>query len=934
MKISGKHERGVNGLPGCRGAKWAAGVMSLMDQRRCRFFAGAMAGAALWLTPTMFQEVLADTPSGEPIDLESTGVLDPPTEEEVRAMLNALSDVSFEKRQRATVELWQLGEEVLPALKKVAGGKDPEVAARASELMLYISAGVLFDSSDEVKALVLKFSRGNTKTKVEILGKLTELGQWKQVLHLAGMEKDPEVQERLSGVVRKTASRAAREAVIDGDLELASEILQLSGDGDQALVVRAWFYSLQGKYEEELAKARELSGKKGSQWRLALHRAHGNLDGALKEVKSGGSDGLGAQLQVLVGNPGPLLLIGMDDALQDAVLARACQIQQARLQSDRNKADMLARDLERMAVNEDVAGSVVSGLAANGYRDAALKLMERFDKASVFEYYDSTESPEKALAALGIPKDSVPPYTDWVKAHSEQLLEDEDKEGYLDMLLLAGFLVRHGEAEHASAVLEPLMKGLEDDGADIWFDLIEDMPLFELGTQAVDLLIARGNEDGEIDLGVRHLVDTSKQSDTMWAWLKKRNDGDADKSLRQIALLAGLLKDQDGATAALHQELVDEAGKGEGELQDARYLALFTFAIKRHELATASTLVDQIAQGNERWQQTKLFLDTALLRWQKVEPAYEALEAQDPGNYNNLVKWAMVLRKLGQAQKAREVLDRALVLTMGDLGALNTIALNLSNAGYSDEAWSLWKRVAMMSEAGEADYDRSILYMANYSSPEKSGASWKIHASIAEVYAGFTMRGRGMGSTGGILNARFKADFYRGMDYLTVGKKKEGVKLLGSSCRLNPGSGVLADEFFPALRGVGVQREYDQWFDETYQHVAAACERFPRAHNSHNTAAWLASRSLRRLDDALRHAEAAVSLRPNQGAYLDTMAEVWFARGNRKKAIEWSDKAVAVSISHAQGAPRAESMVLNNYYELTKQRERFKHGKMPKVKKR
>ncbi len=113
------------------------------------------------------------------------------------------------------------------------------------------------------------------------------------------------------------------------------------------------------------------------------------------------------------------------------------------------------------------------------------------------------------------------------------------------------------------------------------------------------------------------------------------------------------------------------------------------------------------------------------------------------------------------------------------------------------------------------------------------------------------------------------------------------------------------------------------------QHILAACKLYPKSHNSRNTAAWLASRSIRRLDEALKHSEAALTQRPTQGAYLDTMAEVWFAKGNRDKAIEWSQKAVDGSIANAQGNPRSEKMVFSNYKQLNKQLERFKNDRLP-----
>jgi predicted Zn-dependent protease len=49
---------------------------------------------------------------------------------------------------------------------------------------------------------------------------------------------------------------------------------------------------------------------------------------------------------------------------------------------------------------------------------------------------------------------------------------------------------------------------------------------------------------------------------------------------------------------------------------------------------------------------------------------------------------------------------------------------------------------------------------------------------------------------------------------------------------------------------------------------------------------------MRKLDAAERHVKKALATSPRQSAYLDTMAEIHFARGRRDKALEWSRLAV------------------------------------------
>ena len=58
----------------------------------------------------------------------------------------------------------------------------------------------------------------------------------------------------------------------------------------------------------------------------------------------------------------------------------------------------------------------------------------------------------------------------------------------------------------------------------------------------------------------------------------------------------------------------------------------------------------------------------------------------------------------------------------------------------------------------------------------------------------------------------------------------------------------------------------------------------------------------------------ALELRPQTAAYLDTLGEVWFARGDRERALKWSGKAV-------QHAPGVDT--------LLRQHERFRTAPIP-----
>ena len=58
----------------------------------------------------------------------------------------------------------------------------------------------------------------------------------------------------------------------------------------------------------------------------------------------------------------------------------------------------------------------------------------------------------------------------------------------------------------------------------------------------------------------------------------------------------------------------------------------------------------------------------------------------------------------------------------------------------------------------------------------------------------------------------------------------------------------------------------------------------------------------------------ALEAMPDQAAYLDTLGEIWFCRGNREQALEWSTRALL----HEPGETT-----------LLRQHERFKSGAFP-----
>jgi tetratricopeptide (TPR) repeat protein len=160
----------------------------------------------------------------------------------------------------------------------------------------------------------------------------------------------------------------------------------------------------------------------------------------------------------------------------------------------------------------------------------------------------------------------------------------------------------------------------------------------------------------------------------------------------------------------------------------------------------------------------------------------------------------------------------------------------------------------------------------------------------------------------------YNTQFARGMELYQAGKKVKGLKMLGLAHKAIIGDGNLADHFYPAIRTTDLAKQYDLWVDDSYQYLKSSIDEFPECANTHNTIAWVLSRAVRKIDVGIKHSEKALRLTPFEASYIDTMGELYHAKGDRKKAIQWGENAVMAS----------------KYGRLGNQLERFKTQPHPK----
>jgi len=146
----------------------------------------------------------------------------------------------------------------------------------------------------------------------------------------------------------------------------------------------------------------------------------------------------------------------------------------------------------------------------------------------------------------------------------------------------------------------------------------------------------------------------------------------------------------------------------------------------------------------------------------------------------------------------------------------------------------------------------------------------------------------------------------------TAGDQKKLREHLDVLKDLTPANTDIVIDVVPLLKEAGQPEAARAMFEKTYKQLREVVDANPAEPEPMNNLAWLCSRSGERLPEALEMATKAITLDPDNAAYLDTAAEANFRMGNIDQAIRLETKGL-------EGRPNDKFM--------REQLERFKASK-------
>lgn len=269
---------------------------------------------------------------------------------------------------------------------------------------------------------------------------------------------------------------------------------------------------------------------------------------------------------------------------------------------------------------------------------------------------------------------------------------------------------------------------------------------------------------------------------------------------------------------------------------------------------------------------------------------YEQIWEDDNEQLAALYLSGHAYQQVGRADEADHHKQLANELAL-DSRARHTLASALAEHGLLAEAIEQWKfiQVSAPFEHWALNDAARRLALAQPDQPALAASRW-LHYMLGDLRNVYYML-----EHEGYLRVPTTVHRLQALAAVAAGDLETAVRESALAAALTPGDTTLAEELTPAFDRASQPDKGDELFETLFGRYEAHCQQFPKSAYLHNNLAWLAARCGRRIDVAMEHARKAVELAPQNGSYLDTLAEVYFHQGDREAAVRYSKLAVQMS---------------------------------------
>jgi tetratricopeptide (TPR) repeat protein len=815
-----------------------------------------------------------------------------PTQAEIDQWINQLGDSAFVVREKATHKLWEAGDYAEAALKKAAKSDDPEVSRRAREVLDKFQWGLYPNTPKEVADLITAYQNPDpspdkgppARQKADVIRKLLHAGPYgvKAVRRLSLVEPASEVREAVFADLRKELPVFLTDGKYD-TVEVLLEAGALSksmGPGDLAA-----FWYLRGKPESTIERWQMLASdgdqRRASEVLAYLYRARGDLAAARKAADKAHHRQL---LESLLYEAADWKALAAKPSLDNA----EGDMEKAAFRAAYNR--LAGNDKEMQAALDEVRklAEAAAGSEETLFLAAKAFLLNDKPQEGLEWLGQSNHGPERFEVLV----------TQYRYPEAMALVDAAKTTGSRDLqaleLLQARTLHQLGDKDKAQAIFkryaDQIKEGHNDD--EVVHLLLETEHRLGLKDQAFEhcarALELHGADPmkGSIRSLLAKVFPDKVDAAIVW-WTVLRRKYAAEKFPESLSRLRKLLE---GKLAVKEvEELLEESEKGADGLGEAmRANAQVAVARAAGHPELAERYLEKASQPEAITVLGDLY--AAKGRWEQAVKAYRRAWGLNKEQPLPLLLAGIALQRSGKEEEGKQLIELAHTIPLGDAEARSALLQELSRRELSEAAHREAELLRVVAMPDSLYFGTALRRLALDAILKKD------YAAAVRFYEQSMLRclsrstvfvqpGAYVGVPGMI--HRLKAEAHLAAGELGAAKKE-----ITLAQTVLPGNIDLAIQLLPGLEKRGLAKEADALFREVLAVHEKLCKTYPKCAWMHNSVAWMSACCHRELDGALAHAKQAVELAPEAPAYLDTLAEVHFQRGEKDEAVKLQKRVI------------------------------------------
>jgi Flp pilus assembly protein TadD len=801
----------------------------------------------------------------------------PPSPEEIARAVQQLGDQRFAVREKASALLRAAGRAGEAALREALKSPDSEVVRRAQQVLDEFKWGIYPDTPPEIADKIRSYQSGDAPAKAKAVKELVALGA-RAVAPLAKLstaEEDVNQRQALLQTIEAEVILAVPAKMVAGDFAAAEAILELgllTGTPAAAQNYGA-FLLLRGRLDEQIARfeaRKDLPpGVAPAEVLTCLYRLRGDLDKARTAAKQTGRADLMETALYKQADWAALAALPVLEG-EETVRAQGLTAAYYRLAG---KRDLFERNLAELRKHTgDESGTAADALFANDRPNDAIALL-----AAGPDY----SRPYELLVFEGRYREAFELYDKAKKTVGDEGLRLKE----LD-IFHARTLYRLGEKDKAVALFTRLggqpANGTEGLLAETEYKLgLKELALKHLAPQL------NNARDEALQLALTPIF--AKQSGTAMAWWKYlRGKNPKEAPAATLQRLASLLEGKLPATevTALLTEAEQSAPKLSGSALAERWRILAETSLLIGREDQARTYLGKWADAAGR-AEALLRLGHAFAaksQWAQAADAYRRASEKEPHEAVPLYLRGWAMTKAGQEAEGRKLIDLAHQLPVGNEETRYALAEALRERGLTVEARRELEFIVRIGGFQSVSIPNALGRLTDDALARKDYL--QAAANLERVVLQCLRIRWGFVKSEGYLLAPLLVHYNRARGLLATGRPIQEVRPEIETCLAS----FLGDLNLPIylvadLEKRGFKKDADELFTRTFAAQEKAAAEYPRCASHLNALAWTAARCRRELDKGLAFAQKAMELAPDDSAFADTLAEVYFQRGDKERAL-------------------------------------------------